>query len=53
MASIKPDSGIQLLIILGAMFVFTSVRPQLGMTLLTLGVVAWALYNIANLTRQF
>jgi hypothetical protein len=53
MATLKPDSGIQLLIILGAMFVFTSVRPDLGMTLLTLGVGAWALYNIANLTRQF
>lgn len=53
MATIRPDSGIQLLIIIGAMFVFTSVRPELGMMLLTLGVGAWALYNVANLSRQF
>lgn len=53
MATIRPDSGIQLLIIIGAMFIFTSVRPELGMMLLVLGVGAWALYNVANLTRQF
>jgi hypothetical protein len=53
MATIRPDSGIQLLIIIGAMFVFASVRPDLGMLLLTLGVGAWALYNVANLSRQF
>lgn len=53
MATIRPDSGIQLLIIIGAMFIFASVRPDLGMMLLVLGVGAWALYNVANLTRQF
>lgn len=52
MATVKPDSGIQLLIILGAMFVFTSIRPELGMLLLTLGVGAWMLYNIVNLAQQ-
>lgn len=35
------------------MFIFASVRPDLGMMLLVLGVGAWALYNVANLTRQF
>lgn len=53
MATIRPDSGIQLLIIIGAMFIFVNVRPALGMMLLVLGVGAWALYNVANLTRQF
>jgi hypothetical protein len=51
MATLKPDSGIQLIIILGAMFV--PIRPDLGMTLLTLGIGTWALYNIVNLSRQF
>lgn len=53
MATIQPNSGIQLLIIIGAMFIFTSIRPDLGMMLLVLGVGAWALYNVANLSRQF
>jgi hypothetical protein len=53
MASLKPDSGIQLLIILGAMFLFANVRTDLGMFLLVIGVAAWAMYNIANLNRQF
>jgi hypothetical protein len=51
--TLKPDSGIQLLIILGAMFLFAGIKSSLGMLLLTLGVGAWALYNVANLSRQF
>jgi hypothetical protein len=52
-ANLVPDSGIQLLIVVGAMFLMAGVRPDLGENLLILGVVAWALYNVINIGRQF
>lgn len=52
-ANVKPKSGVQLLIIVGAVFLFAGVRPDLGMNLLLLGVGAWLIYNILNLGRQF
>lgn len=51
--SIQPNSGVQLLIIVGAAFLLVGVQPQLGMNLLMLGVGAWLIYNIINLGRQF
>ncbi|WMT10357.1 hypothetical protein NP511_22595 (plasmid) [Natrinema thermotolerans] len=53
MTSIKPQSGIQLIIIIGAGFLFVGTMPNLGMMLLTLGVGFWVLYNIINIGRQF
>lgn len=52
-ANIKPQSGVQLLIIIGAAFLMVNVQPQLGMFLLLLGVGAWIIYNILNIGRQF
>lgn len=51
-ASIVPDSGIQLLMLIGAAFIITATRPDLGMTLLMLGVGAWLFYNLLSISRQ-
>lgn len=51
--TIQPDSGVQLLMILGAAFLILGVRPDLGMMLLGLGVVGWIIYNLFNIGRQF
>jgi hypothetical protein len=55
MSSIQvvPDSGLQLLIVVGAAFLIFGVRPDLGMMLLMLGVGAWLVYNLFNIGRQF
>lgn len=52
MLSLNPDSGIQLLMILGAVFILAS-RPDLGMMLLSLGIGGWLVYNALNIPRQF
>lgn len=52
-ANIKPDSGLQLLIIIGAAFLAMGIHPNIGMMLLALGVGAWIIYNLANIGRQF
>lgn len=51
--TIKPDSGLQLLIMIGAGFIAMGIRPDIGMMLLVLGVSAWIIYNIPNIGRQF
>lgn len=53
LTQMKPQSGIQLLIIVGAAFLMSGVQTSLGMKLLILGVGMWAIYNIINLGRQF
>lgn len=50
---LRPQSGIQLLIVIGAVFLIIGTRPDLGLLLLFLGVGAWFLYNLANIPRQF
>lgn len=50
---IVPQSGVQLLMIIGAAFLMAGVQPNLGMMLLMLGVVTWAIYNLFNFGRQF
>ena len=52
-AQFAPDSGLQLLILVGAAFIMAGVRPDLGTQLLMLGVAAWVVYNIFNIGRQF
>lgn len=52
-AQIIPQSGVQLLMIIGAGFLMAGVQPDLGMMLLMLGVGTWGLYNVINLGRQF
>lgn len=52
-ANVTPQSGVQLLIVVGAAFLMAGVRPSLGMKLLGLGVVVWGIYNVINLGRQF
>lgn len=52
-ANVMPDSGIQLLIVVGAAFLMAGVHSSLGMNLLLLGVGAWAVYNVINIGRQF
>lgn len=49
----KPDSGLQLLIVLGAGFLAAGIRPDVGMLMLMLGIGAWLFYNIVNAGRQF
>jgi hypothetical protein len=51
--SLKPDSGLQLLIVLGAGFLAAGIRPDVGMLMLMLGIGAWVFYNIVNAGRQF
>lgn len=50
---IIPQSGVQLVMIIGAAFLMAGVHPELGMNLLMLGVVVWGIYNLLNLGRQF
>lgn len=50
---IMPQSGLQLLIVVGAAFLMAGIRPDLGMFLLFLGVGMWAVYNLFNIGRQF
>ena len=52
-SNIQPNSGVQLLIIIGAAFLFAGVHPEIGMNLLIIGVGAWGIYNILNIGRQF
>lgn len=52
-ANIMPQSGVQLLIVVGAAFLMAGVQPELGMNLLFLGVGAWVIYNVFNIRRQF
>jgi hypothetical protein len=52
-SSIQPDSGLQLLIIVGSVFLILGTRPDLGMLLLMLGVGMWLVYNLVNIPRQF
>jgi hypothetical protein len=52
-ANVKPDSGLQLLILLGAGFLAAGIQPNIGMLMLGLGIGAWLIYNIANIGRQF
>lgn len=49
---IMPQSGVQLIIVVGAAFLMAGVHPSLGMGLLSLGVGAWGVYNLLNLKRQ-
>jgi hypothetical protein len=51
--SFKPESGLQLLIVLGAGFLAADIRPDVGMLMLMLGIGAWLFYNIMNAGRQF
>lgn len=51
--TIKPQSGIQLVIIIGAAFLMMGTMPDLGLFLLMLGVGFWAVYNFINIGRQF
>jgi hypothetical protein len=51
--AVVPQSGVQLLMIIGAAFVMGNVNPSLGYQLLGLGVGAWVIYNLLNLGRQF
>lgn len=51
-ANVMPQSGIQLLMILGVVLILGT-RRDLGMTLLMLGVGGWLIYNLANIPRQF
>lgn len=50
---VTPDSGIQLMIMVGAAFVLIGIRPDLGIGMLMLGVFFWLVYNVINVTRQF
>ena len=52
MATIQPQSGVQLIILIGAVFILAAIQP-LGTYLLVLGVGMWLIYNILNLGRQF
>lgn len=52
-ANIIPQSGVQLIIVIGAAFLMAGVRPSLGMNLLALGIIVWGIYNVINLARQF
>ena len=52
-ANLSPDSGLQLLIILGAGFLAAGIHPNIGMMMLGLGIGAWLFYNIMNAGRQF
>lgn len=47
-----PQSGIQVIIIVGAALMITATAPDIGVGLLALGVVAWLIYNLLNLPRQ-
>ena len=51
--NVIPQSGIQLLSAVGAVFLIIGTRPDLGMFLLTLGVGVWLVYNLLNISRQF
>ncbi len=53
LANVQPQSGVQLLIVVGAAFVLVGVQPEVGLNLLFLGVGAWIIYNVINLSRQF
>jgi len=52
-SNLQPQSGVQLLIIIGAVFLFAGVHPDVGLNLLIIGVGAWGIYNLLNLGRQF
>lgn len=52
LTKIMPKSGIQLLMIIGAVFIMGA-QPDLGFVLLTLGVGMWLFYNLVNIPRQF
>lgn len=52
-SSIKPQSGVQLIIILGAAFLLAGVHPTIGMNMLILGIAVWLIYNFFNFRRQF
>lgn len=51
--SIQPQSGTQLLILVGAVFLILDIYTGLGEILLALGVGAWLIYNLFNIGRQF
>lgn len=50
---IMPQSGLQLLIIVGATFLLAGVYTGLGEFMLFLGISAWVIYNLLNFGRQF
>lgn len=52
-ANIIPQSGVQLIIVVGAAFIMAGIRPELGQTLLFLGIAVWMIYNLFNFRRQF
>lgn len=52
-SNLQPQSGAQLLIIIGAAFLFVGIHSQVGLNLLILGVGAWLVYNLLNIGRQF
>jgi len=52
-SNLQPQSGVQLLIIIGAAFLFAGIHSQIGRNLLILGVGAWLVYNLLNIGRQF
>ena len=51
-SNLQPQSGVQLLIIIGAAFLFAGIHSQVGLNLLILGVGAWLVYNLLNIGRQ-
>lgn len=46
-----PDSGIQLILLVGAAFVLLSVNPSFGYTMIFIALAAWGIYNVLNIAR--
>lgn len=50
--TLRPQSGIQLVMILGVVLMVTTTAPELGVKMLILAIGMWLVYNLFNIGRQ-